>query len=45
MLISRAKARDLRGGSQELIVLVPELCRATGYWVFSNTIVCHSKIL
>ena len=30
MLISRAKSRDLRGGSDQLIVLVPELCRATG---------------
>ena len=30
MLISRAKARELRGGSDQLIVLVPELCRATG---------------
>jgi aubergine len=30
MLISRAKARDLRGGQNELMALVPELCRSTG---------------
>lgn len=30
MLVSRVKARGLRGGSDQLIVLVPELCRATG---------------
>jgi len=30
MLISRAKAKDIRGGLAEIIALVPELCRATG---------------
>jgi aubergine len=30
MLISRAKAKDLRGGMNELMALVPELCRPTG---------------
>jgi aubergine len=30
MLISRAKARDLRAGQNELMALVPELCRTTG---------------
>lgn len=30
LLISRAKARDIRAGQSELIALVPELCRATG---------------
>jgi aubergine-like protein len=30
MLISRAKARDIRAGQAEIIALVPELCRATG---------------
>lgn len=30
LLMSKSKARDLRAGKQELIALVPELCRATG---------------
>lgn len=30
ILISKAKAKDLRAGQSELIALVPELCRATG---------------
>lgn len=30
MLISVAKQRDLRAGQNELIYLIPELCRATG---------------
>lgn len=30
LLISRARARDIRAGQNELIALVPELCRATG---------------
>lgn len=30
MLISRAKEKDLRGGQNELMALVPELCRSTG---------------
>lgn len=30
MLISKAKARDIRAGQAEIIALVPELCRATG---------------
>lgn len=31
MLISRASARDIRGGRNELILLIPELCCATGF--------------
>lgn len=30
LLVSKAKDRDLRGGENDLILLVPELCRATG---------------
>lgn len=30
LLVSRAKARDIRGGGAELILLIPELCRSTG---------------
>lgn len=30
LLVSRAKARDIRGGGDELILLIPELCRSTG---------------
>lgn len=30
LLVSKAKARDIRGGQSEMIMLVPELCRATG---------------
>lgn len=30
LIVSRAKARDIRGGQDEQILLVPELCRATG---------------
>ena len=30
LLISKAKERDLRAGKQDLIYLIPELCRATG---------------
>lgn len=30
MLISRAKAREVRMGMPELVILVPELCRMTG---------------
>lgn len=30
LLISRSKARDIRAGRSETIVLIPELCRATG---------------
>lgn len=30
MLVSKAKERDLRAGKNELIYLIPELCRATG---------------
>lgn len=30
MLVSRAKARELRAGMAEMIYLVPELCRMTG---------------
>jgi aubergine-like protein len=30
LLISKSKARDLRGGQSEMISLIPELCRATG---------------
>lgn len=30
MLVSRAKAREIRAGMSELVYLVPELCRMTG---------------
>lgn len=30
LLISKAKARDVRGGEDSNILLIPELCRATG---------------
>lgn len=30
LLISRAKARDIRGGQSDIISLIPELSRATG---------------
>lgn len=30
MLISKSKERDMRGGQDQLVALVPELCRATG---------------
>lgn len=30
LLVSKAKKRDLRGGGQDVILLVPELCYATG---------------
>lgn len=30
MLLSKAKEKSIRGGQNELIALVPELCRATG---------------
>lgn len=30
LLVSKAKARDIRGGQSEFILLVPELCDATG---------------
>ncbi|XP_037029496.1 protein aubergine-like [Bradysia coprophila] len=30
LLVSKSKERDRRGGEPELILLVPELCRATG---------------
>lgn len=30
LLVSKAKERDLRAGQNELIYLIPELCRATG---------------
>lgn len=30
MLVSKPKARDVRSGREEVIYLVPELCRATG---------------
>lgn len=30
MLISNAKARDIRAGREQVLVLVPELCKATG---------------
>lgn len=30
MLISKSKEKDLRGGKDQLVALVPELCRATG---------------
>lgn len=31
MLVSRAKKRDIRVGRPDHILLVPELCCATGY--------------
>lgn len=31
MLIHRSKERDIRGGVPEMILLIPELCRATGF--------------
>ncbi|KAG4079046.1 hypothetical protein HA402_001701 [Bradysia odoriphaga] len=31
MLITRSKSRGIRGGEPEQILLVPELCRATGF--------------
>lgn len=30
LLVSKAKAREVRGGQNELILLIPELCRSTG---------------
>lgn len=30
MLISKANSRAIRAGQDEMIALVPELCRATG---------------
>lgn len=30
MLVSKPKARDIRDGRDQLVYLVPELCRATG---------------
>ena len=30
MLVSKPKAKTLRGGQSDLIMLIPELCRATG---------------
>lgn len=30
LLVSKAKARDIRGGGNKDILLVPELCRSTG---------------
>jgi aubergine-like protein len=30
LLVSRTKARKLRSGEEELVYLVPELCRMTG---------------
>lgn len=30
MLISKARERDLRGGKDQTVCLIPELCRATG---------------
>lgn len=30
LLVSKAKEKNLRGGEEKLILLVPELCRATG---------------
>lgn len=30
MLVSKPKARDIRSGREEVIYLIPELCRATG---------------
>lgn len=30
LIVSKAKLRDIRGGQDEQIMLVPELCRATG---------------
>lgn len=30
LLLSKAKERSLRGGEKEVVILIPELCRATG---------------
>lgn len=30
LLMSRSSDRDRRGGQQDVIALIPELCRATG---------------
>lgn len=30
LLISKAKARDIRGGQSDYVALIPELCRCTG---------------
>lgn len=30
LLISKAKDREIRGGNSDIIILIPELCRATG---------------
>lgn len=30
MLVSKPKAKDIRGGREDLIMLIPELCRSTG---------------
>ena len=30
LLVSRAKARDIKAGKEETILLIPELCRSTG---------------
>lgn len=30
LIVSKAKLRDIRGGQDDHILLVPELCRATG---------------
>lgn len=30
LLVSKAKEKSIRGGSSELILLIPELCRMTG---------------
>jgi aubergine-like protein len=30
LMVSKSKARDLRGGQNEMVSLIPELCRATG---------------
>lgn len=40
LLISRASAKQVRGGRPELIVLLPELCRVTG---LSNDIRCNNS--
>lgn len=31
LLISKSKMKEIRAGSSELIALIPELCRATGF--------------
>lgn len=31
MLITRSKERNIRGGEPDQILLIPELCRATGF--------------